>query len=228
MYTHWRRPELSQRFFHNRQLVQKLVRQSSIGSNDLVIEIGPGKGIITQELLVVAREVIAVELDERLYQYLYQHFSTATNLRLVRQDFLNFLLPQKSYKVFANLPFDVEGLIVRKLVDAPNPPQDCYLVVRRDVALRWAGISYRGQFSAKYRPWFEFSLIHKFRRQDFTPKPRVASVMLRIKRRDNPLLPWAQKNNYQRFIEDQFQSRRRPSALTLDQWVELYSRGKSG
>ena len=222
MYTHWRRPEFSQRFLHNRQLVHQLVRQSSIGKNDLVVEIGPGKGIITQELMTVADQVIAVELDKKLYQFLCQRFSAATNLHLVHQDFLTWPLPQAPYKVFANLPFDVEGLIVRKLINAANPPQDSYLVVRKDVAERWAGISYRGQFSVSWRPWFEFCIVHKFSRQDFIPKPKVAAVLLRIKRRENPQLPWAERHNYQRFIEREFQSRRRPSALTLNQWVKNY------
>jgi 23S rRNA (adenine-N6)-dimethyltransferase len=222
MYTHWRRPELSQRFLHNRQLIQKLLRQSSVSPNDLVVEIGPGRGIITQELLRLASEVIAIELDEQLFNHLKKKFTTATKLTLIHQDFLTWTLPQKPYKVFANLPFDVEGLMVRKLVDADNPPQDCYVVVRKDVAERWAGISYRGQFSVKYRPWFNFTLIHKFRRQDFMPKPKVAAVMLRINRRTSPMLPRAERNNYQRFIEVEFQSRRRPTALTLKQWLQLY------
>src|SRR3990167_3388688 len=222
MYTSWRRPELSQRFLYNRQLVHQLVRQSSIGKNDLVVEIGPGKGIITQELMTAADQVIAVELDKKLYQFLCQRFSAATNLHLVHQDFLTWPLPQAPYKVFANLPFDVEGLIVRKLINAANPPQDSYLVVRKDVAERWAGISYRGQFSASYRPWFNLAIVHKFRRQDFIPKPKAAAVMLRIARRDQPLLQWSEKRNYQQFIARQFQLIRRPSSLTLNQWIKNY------
>ncbi len=222
MYTHWRRPELSQRFLHNRQLVHQLVRQSSIGLNDLVIEVGPGKGIITEALLTVASQVIAVELDAGLYQYLRQRFSAAANLQLVHQDFLTWPLPQTLYKVFANLPFDVEGLIVRKLINATNPPQDSYLVVRKDVAERWAGISYRGQFSVSWRPWFHLAIVHKFRRQDFSPKPKVAAVLLRIARRDKPLLPWSSRHDYQNFIARQFQLTRRPSALDLDQWIKNY------
>jgi len=222
MYTHWRRPEFSQRFLHNRQLVEQLVRQSSIGKNDLVVEVGPGKGIITQELIRLARGVIAIELDQHLYQQLNQDLAGTPNLKLIHQDFLTWPLPREAYKVFANLPFDVEGLIVRKLINAANPPKDCCLVVRKDVAERWAGISYRGQFSASYRPWFHFAIVHKFRRQDFIPKPKAAAVMLRIARRDQPLLPWSEKRNYQHFIARQFQLIRRPSSLTLNQWIKNY------
>lgn len=216
------RRRLSQNFLYNRKLVKKLVRQSSIGSNDLVVEIGPGKGIITQELLAVAGRVIAVEIDRELSRYLRRRFISESNFQLVQSDFLKLPLPLAPYKVFANTPLAIEGQVVRKLLNDNNPPQDSYLVARIEVAKRWAGISYRGQFSVSWRPWFDFSLVHKFQRQDFTPKPKVASVMLRIKRRDNPLLPWSQKWDYQRFIENQFMSRRRPSALTLDQWLENY------
>jgi len=203
-------------------LVHQLVRQSSIGKNDLVIEVGPGKGIITAELLDVAKQVVAVELDQSLYQQLSRDFSNTPNLKLIHQDFLTWELPHEAYKVFANLPFDVEGLIVRKLLNDINPPQDSYLVVRKDVAERWSGISYRGQFSVCWRPWFRFAIVHKFHRRDFVPKPKVASVLLRIQQRDKPLLPWSQRKNYQSFIKRSFASARRPTTLTLNQWLQLY------
>ena len=70
-----RRPLRSQHFFHNRQLVSRLVRQAQFGQTETVIEIGPGKGIITQELLTVVRIVIGVEIDQKLCQRLKRQFA---------------------------------------------------------------------------------------------------------------------------------------------------------
>src|SRR5689334_9002091 len=120
-----RRRVLSQNFLHNRKLTEKLVRLSSIGQNDTVLEIGPGKGIITEQLIHIARNIIAVELDTELYLYLRRRFARSLyKLNLVNKDFLRYRLPQSSYKVFANIPFSIEGKIIRKLLDAYNPPID--------------------------------------------------------------------------------------------------------
>lgn len=100
-----RRKLLSQNFLYNRTLVNSLVRNSSIGPTDTVLEIGPGKGFITSELLKISKKVIAVELDSKLVLHLKSIFYNFRNLKLYQMDFLEFSLPQKPYKVFANIPF---------------------------------------------------------------------------------------------------------------------------
>src|SRR3990167_3306460 len=80
----------SQNFLFNRKLITKLVSRSSIGKKDTVLEIGPGRGIITQELLKVAAKVIAVELDSKLYLQLKEKFKNVKNLELVHDKFSNF------------------------------------------------------------------------------------------------------------------------------------------
>src|SRR5512139_1904971 len=105
----------SQNFLYNRKLVQHLVSGSSIAKNDLVLEIGPGEGIITNELVKSSRFVVAVEIDTEKYAYLKQKFNRINNLTLYLGDFLDFELPSLPYKVFANIPFSTEGKIIRKL-----------------------------------------------------------------------------------------------------------------
>lgn len=247
---HARRKLLSQNFLCNPKLIRQLVGRSSIGSADLVLEIGPGQGAITGELLRVAGYVVAVELDAQLVAYLRRSFADATTLRIISGDFLAHQLPLIPYKVFANIPFAIEGKIVRKLIGAENAPDDCYLVVRRELAERLSGLPHHNQFSLKYQPWFDFSLVHHFRRADFAPQPRVASVLWRIKKREQALLPLDELARYHRFIETAFgqgqplrqglraiTSRQdlrhicatfgispaaKPSYLSLNQWLALY------
>ena len=128
-----KRKLLSQNFLHSRKLVKKLIRSSSIGKADLVIEIGAGKGIITQELLQRAKNVTSIELDTHWYNYLHNKFKDTPELKLYNADFLNFPLPNTSYKVFANIPFSIEGKIIRKLIDAKNPPEDCFLIMMKEL-----------------------------------------------------------------------------------------------
>jgi 16S rRNA A1518/A1519 N6-dimethyltransferase RsmA/KsgA/DIM1 with predicted DNA glycosylase/AP lyase activity len=129
-----RREPRSQHFLWDRRLVDRLVRASSISPHDLVLEIGPGRGILTQALLQVAAPVVAVELDQKLYRSLHQTLGHCPTLDLVCGNFLDLPLPCQPYKVFANIPFHITGDIIRKLLECDAPPEDCYLLVQREAA----------------------------------------------------------------------------------------------
>lgn len=250
MLTLRRRSRLSQNFLRNRILVRELVRRSSIDSNDLVFEIGPGKGIITRELLVVGCWVIAVELDESFYHFLKRNFRNNRNLTLYHADALRIPLPREPYKVFANIPFSIEGRLIRRLLHTPNPPDDCYLVVRRSVAERLSGFHREGLFSVLHKPFYRFEIDYRFRPSDFSPATLVQPVLLRITKRAIPLITPQEWEGYRRFVTQGFQGGRRlkqnlkavmspsalnritqqlgvsasfmPSELTFEQWIGLF------
>lgn len=245
-----RRRILSQNFIYNRKLIQKLIRRSSIGSFDTILEIGPGKGFITSELLKIATKVIAVEIDSKLTLHLKKFLGNNSKLDLYLANFLDFSLSKTEYKVFANIPFSIEGKIVRKLLEDKNPPKDCYLIVRKDLAERLSGFYFNNQFSIKNKPFFDFTICHQFYSADFIPRTNINCVMWRITKRKYPLIPYEFKKDYQKFIElsfgqglpvnqnlkkilssDQlkfltqninFSLRAKPSSLSLDQWLKIY------
>ena len=245
-----RREQLSQVFLHSPELVKRLIGRSSIGKKDTVIEIGSGKEIITKILLQSAKAVIAIERDSTLCSFLKQQFNGCPNLNLVCADFLSFTLPTNPYKVFANIPFSIEGKIVRKLIDAPDPPKDCYLIMRKELAERLSGIPKNGLFAVMHKPWFDFEIFHRFKRSDFIPIPKVESVMLRFAKKLYPLLPESEKQQFNKFVTNIFGGGRRmrqnlkgefnpnqiaklarqlkinlnvkPSNLSLSQWLSIY------
>lgn len=204
-----RRPQRSQNFLHSRQLVSQLVWKTSFGKNDTVVEIGPGRGIITQELLQVARTVIAVEIDRWLCQSLSARLTNHPGLILFQGNFLSFPLPESGYKVFANTPFSIEGKVIRKLIDGKNPPQETHLVVRKDVGERWVGHRKESYFSLVRKPWFSMEITHWFRESDFIPQPKVDAVMIKISKRETPLLNHPEQESYVQFIEQGFGGGRR-------------------
>lgn len=242
-----RRRILSQNFLHSRALVNNLVRRSSIGKKDTVLDIGAGRGIITSELLDIAQSVIAIEVDNVLCEYLYAQFRKSNKFRLVCRDILKYRLPKHPYKVFANIPFSIEGKIIRKLLNAPNPPSDAYLVMRADLAHR---LLKKSQFAIFYQPWFDFSIEHHFHSYDFKPAARMETVLLRFEKKKYPLLSEKEKKSFQLFIGQGFgggkylrynlrsflsdkQFRRRsndlgfdfhsnPTSLSLEQWIGLW------
>jgi 23S rRNA (adenine-N6)-dimethyltransferase len=200
-----RRRILSQNFLYSRKLVNSLVRRSSIGLNDFVLEIGPGKGIITEELLKATKKILAVELDTELYLYLDQKFKHLRHkLYLINKDFLQTKLPKERYKVFANIPFSIEGKIIRRLLTADNPPVDAYLVMREDLSERLAGIKREGQFSVCHKPFFNFEIVHIFRKADFIPMARMDTVLLRFTQKSESLLLKEDKGKYLKFVGQGF------------------------
>lgn len=247
---HIQRRLFSQNFLYNCQLVERLVGQSSIRRGDLVVEIGAGQGIITQELIKRAGHVVAVEIDAGWYQRLQKQMAGVTNLTLYQADILSFDLPRLPYKVFANIPFAIEGKIIRKLLDDANPPQDCYLVVMKELAERLVASQPSTLFAVSYRPWFDFSIEYRFKPSDFRPVPTVNAVLLRFTKKSTPLLPWSERYKYQQFVKAGFgqgqavrnnlkthfstqqidqalhslsvSKKAKPQNISLSNWIELY------
>ena len=128
-----RRRLLSQNFLHNPKLIAKLIRNSSIGKSDTVVEIGAGSGIITNELLEIAKNVIAIEIDRKLCLYLKHKFKSDKKLRLINCDFLDYVLPITPFKVFSNIPFNITSAVLRRLISSNNFFEG-YLIIQKEAA----------------------------------------------------------------------------------------------
>ncbi len=201
-----RRADLSQHFLRSRSLAASLIAQAPVRQSDLVVEIGPGRGILTQELARRCREVVAVEVDRALSEALRARFQNDNRVTIVRCDFRRFRLPDVPYKVLGNIPFNRTAAIVRRLVQADSPPQDGYLVVQREAAQRFAGSPHSRETlsSLLLKPWWQIEIVRRFRRTDFDPPPRVDAVALWLARRTRPLVHRFQAAPYRRFIRSCF------------------------
>lgn len=241
----------SQNFLRDSRLVERLLEASSIGRDDLVIEIGPGFGIITDGLARRARQVVAVELDATLAERLRRRYATTPQVIIRTGDFLEHALPEGSYKVFASIPFACTHEIVTRLTSAACPPQDAYLIMQREAAEKFCGAQREYLYSALLKPWFALEITHHFRRSDFTPAPSVEVVMLRIQKRGPPLIEARERQQYRDFVVYGFTSRQpdieqtlrgvlshrqcrqtlrqseiapdsTPSSISFPQWLQLY------
>ncbi|MGC4106749.1 MAG: rRNA adenine dimethyltransferase family protein [Thermomicrobiales bacterium] len=190
---------LSQNFLHNRRLVRSLVAQSGIGPHDLVIEIGPGKGIITEAIADVAGHILAIEKDPAHAAIVQRELAAAGrgNVTVFAADFLDFPLPATPYQVFANIPFAITAAIVGKLTSGIAPPASAHLVVQQEAADRFMGTPAVTLQATMLHPWFALSIDHHFQRRDFSPPPQVESVLLRIVNRETPLLPPKDRQRYE-------------------------------
>ena len=193
----------SQKFLKERKLVEVLLDKSSINKKDIVYEIGPGKGIITECLAKRCKKVTAIELDKKLYERLKSRFRGNTSIEIKFGDFLQYQLPRKQkYKIFSNIPFNLTADIVRKLTLDGTFLLEAFLIVQKEAAERFTGFPYskETQISLLLKPKFDLKILHNFRKSDFEPKPRVDVVLLGITRRKEFLVRENQKQMYRDFI----------------------------
>lgn len=138
---------LGQNFLIHDEVIHQTVESATISKDDLIIEIGPGLGILTQELLERAKKVIAIELDNRMVAILQDRFSLYQNFELIAQDVLKVNLKEiverekrengiKEVKVVANLPYYITTPIIMKLLEENLAIESITVMVQREVAQR--------------------------------------------------------------------------------------------
>ena len=242
---------LSQNFLRSSHLIASLLDRFDLGSDNTVYEIGPGEGFITRQLARRFREVVAIEKDSRLAQLLQRAFRDCPNVTIVADDFLCHLLPASPYKVFANIPFNITSAIVSRLTAEEHPVDEAYLTMQREAAHMYLGTPGESLRSILLKPWFELEIVHRFRRSDFVPSPRVDVVMLRLRKRGPPLVNTADRQLFRDFVvymftnwqphlttplNDLFTRRQRqsmerelgfnldvkPTSISLEEWLALF------
>jgi 23S rRNA (adenine-N6)-dimethyltransferase len=241
----------SQNYLKDERLVATLLEKSNLSGDDIVYEIGPGKGILTQQLARICKQVIAIEKDAHLAAWLKQKFACQPEVTIRMGDFLQDRLPNAPYKVFANIPFSITSAVVTRLTMTASPPEDAYLIMQREAAEMYLGKPHEILRAVLLKPWFEVEILHRFRRRDFTPAPRVDVVMLRLRKRRPPLVSLTHRQHFRDFVVYGFtawepslrctlksiftrQQLKRiqtgldinldgmPTSLTFEQWLKLF------
>ncbi len=240
----------SQNFTNDPKLLDRLVVQSGITSDDLVVDIGAGHGEITRVLCNHCRAVVAIEKDQKLYNQLRLDFASQSNVTILNLDVLNYQFPTTPYKVFSNIPFNLTSDIVRHLSSQQNLAIDIFLFAQKEAANQFCGLPKESLKSLLLKPVYFPSVTYRFRRTDFRPVPRVDVVLLRYEKRATPLVTnikeWrdfvvyvisqTQPNIFgtlKRIVTSaqlpQLTSRlgisphSKPTDLILDQWMGLYN-----
>ena len=192
---------LGQNFLKSVPALNKIVEAGELTSEDIVLEIGPGKGILTEKLLEKAGTVIAVEKDRELFEFLedkFKHRIKSGSLVLVNDDILEFnihkltrqdLVGQRNYKIIANIPYNITGAILKKFLTEKNQPKLMVLMVQHEVGKRiLAQDPRRGGAGAKesilsisVKAYGEPKMIMKVPARYFSPAPKVDSAIITIK-----------------------------------------------
>lgn len=172
----------SQNFLTSRRLLERIVRLSTITKNDIVLEIGSGKGHLTKVLCRTANFVYSVEIDRKLYKQAKERLKNASNLKITCKDFMKYHLPNMgNYKVFANIPYYLTTKIVKKLTEDAHPPSEIWLVMEKGAAKRFLGIPTETKYSLLLKRRWKLDIVYFFNKEDFHPKPSVDSVLLHFR-----------------------------------------------
>lgn len=182
---------LGQNFLNAKGIARDIVHAANISTNDTILEIGPGKGFLTVELLRSGARVIAVEKDDRMIPILQEVFAdeiTQKKLTLVHGDIVELLEKQALklpvlYKLVANIPYNLTGYILRAFLEANDKPLLMVLMLQKEVATRIVARDKKESIlSISVKAYGDPHLIKKVPSRYFTPAPRVDSAILLIDR----------------------------------------------
>ncbi|MBM2820752.1 MAG: Ribosomal small subunit methyltransferase [Candidatus Berkelbacteria bacterium] len=176
---------LGQNFLVNESILPIIITAAEIQSGETVLEIGPGTGILTKELLKAGAKVFAIEKDFDLIAGLTKKFGSNKNLKIVHQDALWFDETTLSeYKVVANLPFNVASPLIRKFLESSLQPQLMVLMVQKEVAEKIVakpGNSERGILTLSVEFYGDAKIIATVLKNSFRPQPKVDAAVIKIK-----------------------------------------------
>lgn len=179
---------LAQHFLRSPRLALMLIGHSNIKRRDTVVEIGAGSGVITYALAKKCARVLAFEPDHTTAEKLRKNLAErgVENVEIFEQDFLSFELDERlgEYKVFANPPFSLSSAIVRKLMEAENPPESFYLILQKQFALKLLNTDrhYTSQLGQALIQRYATKIKYPLKPTDFTPPPAVPTVLFEAKR----------------------------------------------
>ncbi len=207
---------LGQNFLHDGNQLDRIMAAAEVGPQDKVLEIGPGLGPLTERLVAEAGEVLAIEKDRRLFDFLNERFGSAGKLKLVHADALEYLgdqpLDLTQWKMVSNLPYSVASRILVELAESERPPQRMVATLQIEVARRLAATEADQDYGLltllvqlRYQPrgWF------KIPAACFFPAPEIDSACITLERRPAPLLSPDEAATFTRVVKRSFSQRRK-------------------
>jgi 16S rRNA (adenine1518-N6/adenine1519-N6)-dimethyltransferase len=181
---------LGQHFLRSERALSSIIDAGDPSGNDLILEIGPGEGVLTEKLLRFAGKVIAIEKDDGLFVRLKEKFADEIRrgrLDLIHQDILEFdpialeFYEDLDYKIIANIPYNITGAILEKFLSAEFQPSTMVLLVQDEVAKRIVARDGKESIlSISVKVYGEPRYVEKVLAGSFTPAPKVNSAIIAI------------------------------------------------
>lgn len=178
------RKRLGQNFLRDRRYLRTIAEAADLQPEDRVLEIGAGTGVLTRALADSGAEVLAVELDDALYELLTREYAEVSNVRILHANALDIDACEHfngPYKLIGNIPYYITGPILRHFLEALCPPSTFVLMVQREVALRM--IAAPGDLSllgVSVQFYAQPKIVARVPAGAFYPRPKVESAIIRL------------------------------------------------
>lgn len=220
----WLNTDLGQHFLVAEEVLEIIVAAAEIGPTDRVVEIGPGIGILTRELLYQAAKVTAIEIDERMIGLLREFVGRGSEERgtpraelcMVTGNALRSDLPKSPYKVVANIPYHITSPLLRHVfLETPVRPTSLTLLIQREVAENICGEGSDGLLTILVNLFGKPSLLAIVPPEAFLPPPKVDSAVLQIDCYDKPKTDLQTVNKILTLAKHAFSQKRKMLSNTL-------------
>jgi 16S rRNA (adenine1518-N6/adenine1519-N6)-dimethyltransferase len=244
---HRAKKRLGQNFLYDPAIARKIVDAAGLAPGDTVVELGPGRGILTRELIAKGVRLIALEIDAALAQELKKEFEnfaargadSLTRAEILNEDFLKIplsgLLAARNFArctLVGNIPYNLtRDVLFSLLVDESEVIDAAYIMLQREVGERIVsppGSRVYGITSVVLQSLYDVRVVTKVAPGSFTPRPRVASVVLEFKPLDNPLIERPELKPFVTLVKNLFQQRRKTIHNTLKAFYSLQETALAG
>lgn len=223
------RKSLSQNFLVNLHAAERIVDSLNLSPDDSVLEIGAGKGVLTQFLIEKAKKVYAVELDKSLAEFLKQKFSHQKNLEIINQDILKVDLkklvptPEK-IKIIGNLPYQITSPILDWLIEHKELISQAVLMVQKEVAIRMSASPGSKDFSPLsifVQVYTKPKILFSLKPGSFNPPPKIESTVIALDILSQSKVEPEDENLFFQIIKASFSTRRKTILNCLSSNLKL-------
>ncbi len=213
------RHQLGQNFLIDPAMRDAIAEAAGTEPTDDALEVGAGAGTLTIALAARCRRLVAVELDHRLIPVLRDVLTGHKNVEVVESDILRFdfasAFPAGGEIIAGNIPYNLTGALIRKLLDNPPRPRRVSLVVQKEVAERWTAATSASLATVAVQVFAEPRVVFTIPAESFEPMPEVDSALVILDVRDEPAVNVDDMDRFLRFVEAVFQFRRKQLGGTL-------------
>lgn len=218
---------LGQNFFNNHNMLDEIVHSLNITKEDIVIEIGPGFGVLTEKLLLLSKKVISIEIDDRVIPILNEELKGFNNFELIHKDFMkldlhSLNLEDSKVKVVANIPYYITTPILEKLFKSNLNIDFIAIMMQKEVGERILASNSSKEYGSLsiFCDYFSKpSLVKKISASNFTPRPKVDSVIIKFDINENREFNNKDvENEFLSFVKRCFNMRRKTLFNVLSQF----------
>ncbi|PIU84029.1 MAG: ribosomal RNA small subunit methyltransferase A [Elusimicrobia bacterium CG06_land_8_20_14_3_00_38_11] len=206
------RTRRGQNFLVDKNIAKKVIKSADILSSDTVIEIGPGKGILTDELSQKSKKIIAIEIDKNLAEKLIEKYRNQKNIEIINTDFLKWQPPKsQKLKFVANLPYYISSAIIEKILPLPNWDTAVFMLQKEvaDRIIAQPGFYDYGVLSIACQVFCSVEKMFNVPGTCFYPKPKVTSTVVKLKRLKKPRIKKNEEKKFFGIVKSAFLHRRK-------------------